>query len=232
MQYYLGAYHLLKLKPLTFGKYAGQKISTGSRCLNESYFDSWALSWTPLEKKELIELKNEFDINKAQLKAIQEWADQKFNEKHLGWVNTFNDLETLREYQSTFFSDATDYETIGIYLPEDAVQAFKKEFAPQSENTGEIGILDCLIQEIPEVLDKETFVGYDLIGMECSGDYHSFHCYNISDEIKDKFGVTINEKGLINEFENKQALLDYANNPDNGLPCVPWYLVKVKTVEG
>ena len=37
MKYYLGAYHLLKLKPLDFGKHKGQKVLTGSRCLNESY---------------------------------------------------------------------------------------------------------------------------------------------------------------------------------------------------
>ena len=67
--------------------------------------------------------------------------------------------------------------------------------------------------------------------MEFSGDYHSFHCYDNADDIINKFGLTLNEKGLINEFDNKQDLLEFANNPDNGLPFVPWYLVKVKKIK-
>ena len=231
MKYYLGAYHLLKLKPLDFGKHKGQKVLTGSRCLNESYFDAWSLSWTEDGMKNLSEPKKEFNINESQIKAIQEWSDPKFNDKHLGWINTFNDIETLREYKIRFFDNVTDFEIIGIYFPEDSIKDFKDEFEPQTDKTGAIGILDCLEQKIPERLDDEEFVGYDLIGMEFSGDYHSFHCYDNADDIINKFGLTLNEKGLINEFDNKRNLLKYANNPDNGLPFVPWYIVKVKKIK-
>ena len=231
MNYYLGAYHLLKLKPLDFGKFKGKKVLTGSRCLNESYFDAWSLSWTEDGMKKLSEPKDEFNISESQIKEIQKWSDPKFNDKHLGWINTFNDLETLLEYKSRFFKSVSDFETIGIYFPENLIQDFINEFDPQTDKTGAIGILDCLKQKTPERIDDEEFIGYDLIGMEFSGDYHSFHCYDNADEMINKFDLTLNERGLINEFKNKQDLLEYANNPDNGLPFVPWYLVKVKKVK-
>jgi len=228
VNYYLGAYHLLKLKPLNFGKFKGKKVLTGSRCINESYFDAWSLSWTEDGVKNLSELKEEFNISESKIKEIQKWSDQNFNNKHLGWINTFSDIKTLKEYKTKFFNSVTNFEIIGIYFPENSIQDFKDEFEPQTDETGEIGILDCLKQKITERLEDEEFIGYDLIGMEFSGDYHSFHCYDNADDMINKFGLRLNERGLINEFDNKQDLLDYANNPDNGLPFVPWYLVKVK----
>lgn len=234
MNYYLGAYQLLKLKPLNFGAFKGQKILTGSRCLNESYFDAWALSWTEDAedgKDKLSEPEREFNITKTEIKEIQKWADKKFNEKHLGWINTFNDFETIIEYKNKFFKSATDFKAIGIYFPETAIQGFINEFEPQTDNTGGIGILDTLKTQTPENMYNEEFMGYDLIGMEFSGDYHSFHCYGNSNEIIKKFGLKLNESGLITEFENKQEVLSYANNPENGFPPVPWYLVKVKSFE-
>ena len=230
VKYYLGAYHLLKLKPLDFGKFKGQKVLTGSRCLNESFFDAWSLSWTEDGKKNLSVPKKEFNLTGSQVQAIQEWADEKFNHKHLGWINTFNDLETVKEYQSKFFSHHRDFDIVAIYFPENSAKEFMAEFEPQTEQTGEIGILDCLKQKTPERLIDEEFIGYDLIGMEFSGDYHSFHCYDNADDMINKFGLTLNNLGLIEEFEQKEELLDYANNSENGLPFVPWYLVKVKRV--
>lgn len=231
MNYYLGAYHLLKLKPLNFGKFKGKKVLTGSRCLNESYFDAWSLSWTEDGMKNLSEPKEEFNISESKIKEIQKWSDPKFNDKRLGWINTFNDIETLKEYKTRFFDSVTDFEIIGIYFSENSIQGFIDEFEPQLDKTGEIGILDCLKQKTIEEFEDEEFIGYDLIGMEFSGDYHSFHCYDNADDMINKFGLRLNERGLINEFDNKQALLEYANNPDNGLPFVPWYLVKVKRIK-
>ncbi|MEM8890576.1 MAG: hypothetical protein AAGD28_21545, partial [Bacteroidota bacterium] len=63
------------------------------------------------------------------------------------------------------------------------------------------------------------------------GDYHSFHCYDKSQELREKFQLELNEHGLIKEVEAKDKLLAYANDPDQSkLPFVPWYLVKVKKV--
>ena len=41
--------------------------------------------------------------------------------------------------------------------------------------------------------------------------------------------LTVN-MSLVAQENKKEELLDYANNSENGLPFVPWYLVKVKRV--
>jgi len=230
LKYYLGTYQLIRLKPLDFGKFKGQKVLTGTKCINESY-DAWSLSWTEDGKSDLSDLESTFNITKFQIKEIQEWSDVKFNEKHLGWVGTFNDIDTIREYKNKFFEMETDFEVIGIYFPESSIQDFINEFTPKTKGA-EIGILNTINTFTSELEDVEEFVGYDLIGVEFSGDYHSFHCYAGSDGLVQKFGLTLNGYGLINEFENKQDVLEYVNNTDeSGFPFVPWYLVKVKKVD-
>lgn len=232
MTYYLGAYFLLKLRPLDFGKYEGLKVATGSRCLNDSYLDTWSLPWTQDGKNSLSEPQEEFGLTNTQIKAIQKWSDKRFDEQAIGWINTFSEIETLREYKKKFFPKASDFEAIGIFFPENVVQDFIDEFEQAIGTDGKIGILNCLKNKTPEQPDLERFIGYDLIGIEYSGDYHSFHCYDKADELIEMFGLTLNEKGLFEEFENKKDLLEYANDPVNGLPDFPWYIVRVKALKG
>ena len=228
MDYYLGAYHLLKLKALDFGAFKGKKILTGSRCLNESYFDAWSLSWTEDVKHNLREAQQTFGITDREIRAIQAWADEVFNIDRLGWINTFGDKEILREYKDRFFAQAHDSEAIGIYFHEDAIEEFIQEFEPQSKETGSIGILNNLKQKMPEQAEGE-FIGYDLIGIEVSGDYHSFHCYDKASDLHEKFQLELNEYGLLKEVKSQDKVLAYANDPDQSqLPFVPWYLVKMK----
>lgn len=228
LKYYLGTYHLLKLKALNFGAYKGKKILTGSRCLNDSYFDAWSLSWTEDGKHKLQEAQQSFGITESEIKEIQAWADEMFNTDRLGWINTFNDREILSAYRDRFFAQSHDSEAIGIYFPEDAMEDFIQEFEPQSAEIGSIGILNNLKQKKPEQADEE-FIGYDLIGMEPSGDYHSFHCYDKASDLHNKFQLELNDYGLLKEVKSRDRLLAYANDPDQSqLPFVPWYLVKVK----
>lgn len=231
MKYFLGAYHLIQLKPLDLGLFKGRKVLTGSSCINISCFDPWSLSWTEDGKKALTDPKGAFSITTTRLESIQAWADEKFNEKRLGWPNTFHDLETLKTYKSSFFAGAQGLEVIGVYFPEASIPELVQVFEPKSEQAGEIGILQTLKCKIPENSLEEAFIGYDLIGMEFGGDYHSFHCYDLAEELMQKFKLSLNEHGLIEACTQKEELMAYANTPEeSGLPFIPWYLVKVKRV--
>ncbi|MEO1438405.1 MAG: hypothetical protein AAFV80_22890 [Bacteroidota bacterium] len=231
MNNYLGAYQLLKLRPLDFGAFKGQKVLTGSTCINPSLYDAWSLSWTEDGQHNWNIPKTQFQLSDRQIKAIQAWADPKFNDHKLGWVNIFHELDTLRQYYHLFFSTKLDAVAIAIYFPGDALSEIIKAFEPQSKQEGQIGILRSLKKQIPESKGEGKFIGYDLIGIEISGAYHSFHCYDCTQELLDKFQLTLNKYGLIDALKNPQQVLDFAHNPENGLPSIPWFLVKVKQVD-
>jgi len=116
-----------------------------------------------------------------------------------------------------------------ILFPENDRADFLTEFAPAKKEYGTLGIYDNLKKKIVEKeSDDEAFIGYDLIGVELGGDFHTFHCHDLSNELTSKFGIELNEFGLIKEIESPKEIVDYMNDEENGCEPVPWYLVKVK----
>lgn len=229
MTYFLGSHYLLKMNPLGFGACRGKRVPTGSTCLNSSYFDAWSLSWAEDGKKISKEVLKEFGLSKKEVRNIQAWADPKFDEQALGWVNSFANLDVLREYKGRFFPAEEEAMALSIYFEAADIPDFRAEFEPKSENMGTVGILEALNRSISESEEPEgRFLGYDLIGMEFGGAFHSFHCFDCSVGLKEKLGIELNANGLIPSDAQRKALLEYAEDQENGLPAVPWYLVKVK----
>lgn len=81
-----------------------------------------------------------------------------------------------------------------------------------------------------EEQDNEEFLGYDYIGIEVSGDFHSFHCHDLGKEFSEKFNLTINNYNLFESDINSKQVLNYLNNEKNGCSPVPWHIVKTKLV--
>lgn len=230
MKYYIGAYYLIKLKPVEYGTIKGSKIYTCSRCINDSFFDSWAISWTTTEKKELEETKQTFNLTDKNVEEIQLWADKKLDEEKLGWINTFSDLQTLTEYKEKFFPNNSDFEILSIGFPESDLSEALEITKPTESNSGEIGIYSKLKNKELD-LEKNEFLGYDIIGIEISGAFHSFHCNDLANELKDKFGLKINEFGLIENSENWNEIMEFMNDQENGFEPVPWFYVKVNRIK-
>ena len=229
MKHYIGAYYLIKLKPIDFGTIMDSKIYTCSRCLNDSFFDSWAISWVKTEKKELNEVKTTFKLTDKNIEEIQVWAEKKLDEEKLGWINTFSDLKTLNEYKEKFFPKESDFEVLSISFPESELNNVLESIKQTDSQLGEIGIYNNLKNKKVEN-DKSEFLGYDLIGIEISGDFHSFHCHNLSNDLKEKFGVIINEFGLIEKVSDWDKIIEYMNDQENGFEPVPWFYVKVNKI--
>lgn len=230
MKYYIGAYYLIKLKPLEYGTIKGSEIYTCSRCINDSFFDSWAISWATTEKKEFEETKRTFNLTDKNIEEIQVWADKKLDEQKLGWINTFSDLKTLAEYKEKFFPKDSNFEILSISFPESDLDEALEMTKPTDTLTGEVGIYHKLkTKEID--LEKDECLGYDIIGIEAGGDFHSFHCNDLTNDLKHKFGITINEFGLIENCENWNEIMEFMNDQENGFEPVPWFYVKVNRIK-
>jgi hypothetical protein len=103
-------------------------------------------------------------------------------------------------------------------------------FEPTKTNLGEIGISENLKQKIHEN-KNDVCLGFDLIGIEDGGDFHSFHCHDMSKELIEKFGIEINEYGLINKTDKWKEMVEYMNDDETGCEPVPWYYVKIKRMK-
>lgn len=234
MKKYIGGYFLIKPRKATYGSFNGKTISTCSSCINDTLYDSWAISWTEPIDHQIETLRTELEISEEKQKEIQKWADHKFEEELIGWLEVFQDLITVTEYLNLFFSHIEKKEIMKVVFSENEANAFLEEFKPTHEKEGVAGMYQNLMMKTENVIDEgnEDFLGYDLIGVEYGGaGFHTFHCHDLANDLTDKFGLAINEKGLIEFVENETELVDYMNDEENGFEPVPWFLVEVYKIK-
>ena len=232
MTYYLAGYYLIKQQPLSFGTEKDNVVSTCSSCINDSLIDAWAYSWTTKNNAHIDSVKLDFQIPVNTVAEIRHWVDQKFNENKIGWPNLFVDLETAHNYKQKFFSHLKDIKTYAIYFESSKANDLLDEFKPKGKKEGEIGLVQNLKMKIPEKIDNlEQLIGFDLIGIEVGGSFHSFHCHDIGKELSDKFGLTLNNFGLFDNKEDWKPSLDFLNDENNGCEPVPWFVVKTKLIK-
>ncbi len=229
-QYINAGYFLIKTRPIDFGLDINKVVETCSCCINLSAFDFWCLSWTNnnLEKEEKIELK----LTDEKIKQIQIWADNKFDNGQIKWRNAFPNLETTRKFKKKFYSNQNDINIYTIYFDENDAKLLIDKFQDDNLNNGDFGIRHNLIAHSLEIENpQEEFLGYDFIGVEGDGSFHTFYCHNITQTIIDKFDLQLNRFGLFDTVNSYEEINEYLNNQETGLEPVPWYIVKTKRVK-
>jgi len=232
IQYYLGGYYQLVLRDIDFGRQNGKVSYTCSTCINESLFGDWSFSWATRSYKTERKIKKEFNITDQAIESIRNWIDDKLDKKKIGWSSVFADVDTAKAYRQQFFAHLPAVELMAIYFDDRQHKKFSTNCATEVKygNLSLTGLADILSRKIPEPCnEQELAVGFDLIGVEISGDFHSFQCQDWTD-IANSFNLQLNEYGLLNDCEDWQPVLDYLNDDQNGFEPVPWFVVKVKRV--
>lgn len=218
---------------MKFGATMDKTVLTSSTCINDSLVDQWSYTWTTDNNSQVNDIKADYKIDDITIEKIRKWVDQKHNDGKLGWIDVFTETVIADEYRRTFFPHLDDLKTFAIYFDETEANAVIEEFKPKADKEGEIGLVKMLNKQIEELEnnDNETLVGYDLIGVEHGGSYHTFHCHDIAKELSDKFGLTLNSFGLFDNCGDWKPVLDYLNDEENGCESVPWFVVKTKLIK-
>ena len=229
MDYYKAGYYLIKTRKIEFGTFVDKVVLTCSNCINYSLLDSFSRSWTILENDISNTIKN-FNIDYKTIKQIHSWTNKMDIENKIGFPELFYSIDSVREYRDKFFSHLKDCEIYGIYFPQTEMENLIKEFEPYGENFDEIGLRNRLRKgEIEN--DNGKLIGYDLIGVESDGGFHTFHCHDLYKDLKKDLEIEINEYGLIDSDEKWKELVDYMNDEDKGFKPVPWYFTKIKLID-
>ena len=128
--------------------------------------------------------------------------------------------------------DWTEFKgSLQIYLSTTDSEALIKEFNNEEDNQGKFGLRQNLLVKTEETdSPSEILLGYDLIGVEIDGTYHSFYCNNATQELIDRFNLELNENGLFKKIEDWTPVKEYLNDDSNGFEPVPWYVAKTKLV--
>ena len=231
MNYFLGGYYLIKVRPASFGSVKNRYIQTCSSCINDSLLEDWAYSWDTQNDKNLNEIISLYKIQATLIPKIRNWVDLKLEEGKIGWVNLFRDLQSAQTYQEAFFSHLKDIKLMAIYFDTQEMDHLIDDFNPENDAQGNIGLYQNLKMRIPEIKSaNEKFIGYDIIGIELDGNFHTFHCHDLANQLATNFNIHTNEFGLYNSIPNMSEVLDFMNNEDNGFEPVPWFIVKTTQI--
>ncbi|ENP9364496.1 hypothetical protein [Escherichia albertii] len=233
MEYYSGGYFLLHCLPLNHlhPQLNGKLLLTCSTCFNESLFGDWALSWTShtdslYDANTTIHehINAAFAIDDSARERIHIWADKKFDEGKIGWIGVFMDAATAIEYKKTFFAGTDNTWLLALYFSEHDANRFlaryKNEGVPVKLAT----------REREKSCANEQLLGYDIVGLDLGGEFHTSHCHNLHAELHQRFGLTLNEYGLYNNIPDWQPVVDYMNDEKTACEPVPWGIARIKQV--
>lgn len=228
-RYYKGGYYLIKTKPIHFGADINKVVFTCSQCINFSVFNHWCFSWIngtldEVEKKEL-------ELTDEKIKTIQDWAAGRFD----NGANVFPDFSMAQEFKQKFFKSRQDIEMYVLCFPELDANLLIDDFSEGKNttafnfNNGKFELRNNLLKGVEENSNiNEELLGYDFIGVECDGSFHSFYCHDITQALIDEFSLKLNTNGLFDKPEKPDEIRAYLNSAKTGLTSVPWYIVKVK----
>ncbi len=235
MNYYLAGYYLMRLlRERSWETLQNPMIYTCSDCLNDNLLDGgFARSWTCYGNS--LELAvEEFGIDLLTLDRLQAWTEAADTAGKTGLFEVFYDANAAREYRQLFFSHGKDVKLLGLYLPEPELERLAHEdeqltrkWEPDNNDFSNSQWLKK--KHLPG--KDETVLGYDLIGMSLHMNFHTFHCHGLSVELKEKFGVEMNEYGLIPDDSRWQELSAYMNDEKTAAEPVPWFFAQVRLVD-
>ena len=222
---YLGGYFLVKLREVPPGITPLPILYTASDCFNDSLINPWAVA--DRIDKQTREAKKTFKLTDEDISNIRVWSLQRLEDKKFGWPNVFATVDDAVEYRDTFFGEVENVVLLPLYFDPKMSEKLLSEFA----SSGEIGLVSNLFRRQAETEStSEQTIGYDLIGIEWGGDFHTFHCNDLAAELTQRFGLRLNSFGLFEPSGNWHEVLDYLNDEETGCEPVPWYLTKVKLV--
>jgi len=202
-----------------------ERIVTVSTCIVESYPDSWALSWVKTTPDQVRQIRETLALKDSELAELRSWVGQAMNDGHFGWPNVFFSLRAAREFRERFLGVLQESRIVGLSLATDVAAAFLREEAPQ-EGHGAPGVWTMLTRGVR--LNRPTSpLGFDVLGAEYGGAFHTFSCNGLEQEFNEKLGITFNRYGLIDDYLRAVTASEYTNRDEVGAEPVAWYPFRV-----
>lgn len=231
IKYYLGGYYLVKLRPINFGTKKGSLIYTCSDCINDSLLEIWSFPWAIENERVIQEEKEKLEIDGYKINELKNWVAEKLKSDLIGSPNVFMTLESVLEYRQIFFPHLEDLKIIAIYFDEYEALDLVKKFESPTDKLDEFGLRLTLLKRIEDIEGKDRILlGYDIIGIEVGGSFHTFHCNDLATKISEKFGLMLNDYGLFDHIKDWKPVLEFLNGINTGIEPVPWFVAKVKLI--
>lgn len=228
-QFYCGGYFLAKRvhsldKEVPFDEMPSSFISL-SRCLTVILPDTWAIDWVVFDEKERKRKAREFGLSPYAMIKMIETVTRLFESDSIGWPGLFNDLDDCISLADKHFDNSEDIEVLGIGVHKSLSQKLIS-YEENSDYSSKNGIPSLVASK--KALDQSGIkMGYEILGYDC-GDFHSWICNSLQKDASLKFGIKVNDSGLVDNYKQALELSDYISLKGTGAEpglWLPWAIV-------
>lgn len=190
----------------------------------------WALSWVNQDDSDRQE-RVAFGIDDASLQEVSAWVDGKMNSGEWGWPRIFTGLEAANEFLARF-QPVGAHRIIGLGMAVELVEQVLADH-PDESGMGRYGYIETLRRRQPLALGGLE-LGYEILGEELGGEFHSWHCNHLEPLVHEKLGIEVNRYGLIDSPDAARKVTGFigrADVPAEPVPWRPWLLVAYPAAE-
>lgn len=138
-----------------------------------------------------------------------------------GWFTDADEAEARRR-------DAPDALTVAVVIPQDEAEQLVRECGGPS-----MPYFD-LLRRREAVPTGTALLGYEVVGVESSLSFHSWHCHDYAAEVRAALDVRVNRHGLIDGQADAVRVRDWmlARPPREQPVSVPWVVVALAEHRG
>ncbi|MBA3533295.1 MAG: hypothetical protein H0T73_15350 [Ardenticatenales bacterium] len=225
-EYRVGGYFLVRVadrEECMASELLPESFITVSPCLTDIFPESWTIS-EGLSMEEA----NGFDLPRHSLSNVKHEIASHFQNRYLGWPNVCYSTTIARQLVERFLKHMGQQEMalIGVALHQAYLPEFLHVEAP-GEGDSPQGVYDAIAYGM-QMEAGGTVLGYDVLGLDDNGSFHSWLCNGLEDEIHEQFGIRPNGNGLLNSIEEAMQCALYASSDDVDAEPVlwqPWLIV-------
>ncbi|MEI7768528.1 MAG: hypothetical protein WCI67_01005 [Chloroflexales bacterium] len=192
------------------------------------------LAWTHKTPEEVATLKGTMHLSDATLADATTAATDAFDAGHLGWPSVWLDPTHAQAFYASHLRHLDHLKLLGIALPEVYADQALQEYTPASAQMGETGVY-TMLRRGQRLSAGASLRGYEILGSEIGGDFHSFACNGLEAAYTDTLAITLNAHGLIAAYDDAVQAASYTNRDSTGAEpglWLPWLVFEASLVGG
>jgi hypothetical protein len=221
--FYVGGFYLVE-GTTDFPKHRPNVPSplwTVSTCICDLYPDVWAFPWATVTPDTLGDRQQHLQLTDASFARVRAECDQALNNHLLGWPDVWLSLTEARTFYWRYLQHLDAIKLLTIALPTAHWEEAVHDLAPLDGYAG--GGVYQLLKQRQTLPDGYVARGYDILGSEYGGSFHSFFCNGLEQAYRDVLHLPLNAYGLIDQHESAREATHYTNLETTGAEPVPWY---------
>lgn len=195
-------------------------LLTLSSCLTELLPDAWALEWSSSSQAERVLAIEKLGIPSQSLGALVTFATKAFDQGKLGWPCVWQSLAAAQAIKATFAETNSSLVIVELGVPRDFAEKLVVAFAP-APGEGEPGLY-LRLKSQARLDDSGIPVGWEPLGAEVGGSYHSWLCNDLQDEGLARHGIAPGPFGLLSNEKDARAIVALIEDGLGAEP-VPWF---------